>query len=57
MMFTRKNEKSVKVRVNLRLCPQPEGPGNREADPWKPCQNPEVSHDTPVMDTILDTFY
>lgn len=46
---THKKTKSVKVRVTLRLCPQPEGPGNREADPWKPCQNPEVSHDTPVQ--------
>lgn len=45
----KKQTKSVKVRVNLRLCPQPEGPGNREAGPWKPCQNPEVSHYTPVQ--------
>lgn len=51
------NAESEKVRVNLRLCLQPEGSGNREAGPREPCQNPEVSHYTPEQHGILGRFH
>lgn len=39
--------------MNLRLCLQPEGSGNREAGPREPSQNPEVSPGAPAQPGIL----